>query len=254
MLAQINQLNNSPALIYAGQELIIAVPQGVPAATPTVPARTAAPTATKSGGQAVAVATAEQPTAPAEAPSSAEASASSTLCVSAYNDRNRDGMHDSTTEELLADAVFTLSSETGVVGSHTSDGVSEPYCFTQLIAGTYMVQLTKPTGYDTTTPEYWAVPLPSGATANVAFGHQRNANASPPSETSQAVAAAETEAGEVDELLKSAAEESTESTDKSESKSLLSSLGEIAVGVGGIFVLLLAAAVGVAFVASRRKA
>jgi hypothetical protein len=174
--------------------------------------------------------------------------------VAAYNDRNLDGMRDSTTEELLADAVFTLSSETGVVGSHTSDGVSEPYCFTQLIPGTYMVQLTKPSGYDTTTPEYWAVPLPSGTTVNVAFGHQRNPNAAPESEQSEAVAAADTRAGEVDELLKSAAEEDKESTEKSESKSLLSSLGEIAVGVGGIFVLLLAAAVGVAFVASRRKA
>jgi LysM repeat protein len=257
MLAQINRLNNSPTLIYPGQELVIAVPgSGV-----TVAEVAAAPQAesaqasseTDAQGAEAAAGGGEQPVAVAEVASGASAS-SSTLCVSAYHDRNSDGMRDPTTEELLANAGFTLSDERGVVGSYTSDGESEPYCFNQLIPGTYMVQLIKPVGYNTTTPEYWAVPLPAGATANVEFGHQSDPNA-PVTEESLASASGDVNSGSADDLLQAAQDRSSASTEEAESgsKSLLSRLGEIAIGVGGLFVLLLAGAVGVAFVASRRR-
>jgi LysM repeat protein len=261
MLAQINRLNNNPTMIYSGQELVIAVPQdgGVAVAAVSESASEPTPAAAEGGeqDQAVAAAGGEQSAAAAEGSSSAAASAaSSTLCVLAYNDRNSDGMRDPTTEELLPNAGFTLSSEGGIVGSYTSDGVSEPHCFAQLVPGTYMVQLTKPSGYNTTTPEYWAVPLPAGATANVEFGHQRDPNAPAISDQPQAVASGSGTSSSPDDLLQSAANKSSEAKNEGESgsKSLLSSLGEIAIGVSGIFVLLLAAAVGVAFIASRRRA
>jgi LysM repeat protein len=263
MLAQIKQLNNDPTIIYPGQDLVIAVPGDsklVALAASEGESESAAPAAggegesaatTAGGGEQVSAAT----TARIEQPAVAEiAASSSTLCVSAYHDRNSDGMRDPTTEELLADAGFTLSNEQGVVGSYTSDGENEPYCFAQIIPGTYMVQLAKPSGYNTTTPEYWAVPLPAGATANVEFGHQRDPSA--PASEGQSLAAAP-ESGQPsspEELLQAAQNRSSESESESESKSLLSSLGEIAIGVSGIFVLLLAGAVGVAFVASRRRA
>jgi LysM repeat protein len=253
MLAQINRLNNNPTMIYPGQELVIAVPDGTQPltvlATPSESESAAAPEAAESAAMA------EEPAAAgAEVP--AAAGSSSTLCVSAYHDRNSDGMRDPTTEELIADAGFTLSNEIGVVGSYTSDGTSEPYCFTQLVPGTYMVQLTRPAGYSTTTPEYWAVPLPAGATANVEFGHASDPNAPAGSAPSQAAVAAAGKSGSVEELLQTAKEKSSDaqSEEAPESKSLLSSLGEIAIGVSGVFVLLLAGAVGVAFVASRRRA
>jgi LysM repeat protein len=261
MLAQINRLNNNPTMIYSGQELVIAVPQEGVAAIAAASESQGEPTpAAGEGGEqaeAVAVAGSEQPAAAVEAPSSAAGSgASSTLCVLAYNDRNSDGMRDPTTEELLPNAGFTLSSEAGIVGSYTSDGVSEPYCFAQLVPGTYMVQLTKPSAYNTTTPEYWAVPLPAGATANVEFGHQRDPNAPAVSDQPAAVASEGGTSGSPDSLLQSAADKGQEVKNEADSgsKSLLSSLGEIAIGVSGIFVLLLAAAVGVAFIASRRRA
>jgi LysM repeat protein len=251
MLAQINRLNNNPSLIYTGQEIVIAVPgEGVAVAQAAAGASEgeSAPAASESDEQAPAPAEGEgaQPAAPTEGSGVlAAAASSSTLCVSAYNDRNTNGMRDPTTEELLAEAGFTLSSESGVVGSYTSDGSSEPHCFTQLLPGTYMVQLARPGGYNTTTPEYWAVPLPAGATANVEFGHTADPNA-PPS-----VQAAASDSAIADQT---ASENSEDQAGNEEgSKSLLSSLGEIAIGVSGIFVLLLAAAVGVAFVASRRR-
>jgi hypothetical protein len=257
MLAQINQLNNSPSLIYSGQELVIAVPNaGLAVAQAAVPSEgEAAPPAAGGGEQAAAVvpATEEQPAAAAPASGDAVAKAtSSTLCVVAYHDRNGDGMRDLTTEELLANAGFTLSTEAGVVGSYTSDGVSEPYCFDQLLPGTYMVQLAKVGDYHTTTPEYWAVPLPAGATANVEFGHVAEPNAL--TAASQALAMAQAEgSGSAESAPSAAADSAAQNEGESDSKSLLSSLGEIAIGVSGIFVLLLAGAVGVAFVASRRR-
>jgi len=254
MLAQISRLNNSPALIYSGQELVIAVPQDGLAVAAAAVQGAGEPAPAPSEGETQAVAGgAEQPAAPAEASGAVAGTASSTLCISAYHDRNSDGMRDPTTEELVGNAAFTLSSENGVVGSYTSDGISEPYCFTQLIGGTYMVQVMRPDGYNTTTPEYWAVPLPGGATANVEFGHIIDPNAPPPSEKGQAAVPAGEKGGSLDNLLQAAKEGATQTEDEAGSKSLLSSLGEIAIGVSGVFVLLLAAAVGVAFVASRRR-
>jgi hypothetical protein len=133
--------------------------------------------------------------------------------------------------------------------------MSEPYCFTQLLAGTYMVQLTKLGGYNTTTPEYWAVPLPAGSTANIEFGHIADPNAPPSGAQSEAAASAAGAPGSAGDLSQASKEESSAAQEEgeSQSKSLLSSLGEIAIGVSGIFVLLLAGAVGVAYVASRRR-
>lgn len=252
MLAQISRLNNSPSLIYSGQELVIAIPQEGLAVVAAAVQGAGEPAPATGEGETQAVAGgAEQPA--AEVSDAVAGAASSTLCISAYHDRNSDGMRDPTTEELVGDAAFTLSSENGVVGSYTSDGVSEPYCFTQLVGGTYMVQVMRPAGYNTTTPEYWAVPLPGGATANVEFGHIIDPNAPPPSEKGQAAVAAGEKGGSLDNLLQAAKDGATQTEDETDSKSLLSSLGEIAIGVSGVFVLLLAAAVGVAFVASRRR-
>jgi len=255
MLERINQLNNNPALIYPGQELVVAVPQNpLPVAT-TAPASEGESAPAETEGEAqpaggAAEGAAEEPAAEA----SAALATSSTVCVLAYHDRNTDGMYDAATEELVPNAGFTLSNESGVVGSYTSDGVSEPYCFSQLIPGTYMVQLARPGGYSSVTSEYWAVPLPGGATANVQFGVRPDPNA-PDSEQTQA-ALGETRSNAFDNILDAATAKSGENTEEegTESKGLLSRLGEIAIGISGIFVLLLAVAVGVAFVASRRRA
>jgi LysM repeat protein len=253
MLAQINRLNNDPTLIYTGQEIVIAVPgEGAfitqAAAPKSEEGSESAAAGTEEQAAAAAAGEGSGPAAPAEGSGIlAAAASSSTLCVSAYHDRNADGMRDPTTEELIAEAGFTLSSETGVVGSYTSDGGPEPHCFTQLLPGTYMVQLARPAGYSTTTPEYWAVPLPAGATANVEFGHTTDPNA--PAGVQVAASGAAGAGAAAAENTDAAQADSGEG-----SKSLLSSLGEIVVGVSGIFVLLLAAAVGVAFVASRRRA
>jgi hypothetical protein len=173
MLAQINQLNNSPTLLYPGQELVIAVSQNpLPAAPAPTSAGETALNPAESGEPVTtaAVAEGELAAAPATVPDApAGAGASSAICVSAYHDLNSDGVRDPAAEELLPNANFTLSNEKGVVASYTSDGVNEPYCFNQLIPGTYLVQMLNPDGYNATTQDNWAVPLPEGTTVRVEF-------------------------------------------------------------------------------------
>jgi LysM repeat protein len=263
MLVQINELNNNPQLIYPGQELVIAVPgsaSGVAAVPATQGEASPTPAAAAEGSQ--------QPTdgaqggggeqqVAAQAPAQASMSGSSAICVAAYHDRNGDGARDPSTEELLPESGFTLSNENGVVGSHSSDGEKEPYCFERLVPGTYMVRFNRPAGYASTTPEYWAVALVEGTTTNVQFGNQVDPSAPASSGTLPESAASIEQSESVEGLLEpaDAAETGNQSQSQSsgESKSLLSRLGEIAIGVSGIFVLLLAIAVGTAFVASRRQ-
>ncbi len=247
MLTQIKQLNNSPSVIHPGQELVIAVSQNPP---PPSANPTAAAPAEGDAPQPTAPAAEGQPA--AETQPQAVASSSSAICVVAYHDRNSNGAHEEDTEEMLPNAGFTLTSQNGsVVGSYTSDGVNEPYCFEQLIGGTYMVQLTRPAGYEVTTAEYWAIPLQQGTTVNVLFGNSRDPN-------SQAVTDDQPPAMDADGAKSNPLDifqdpSSEESEEKSESKSLLAKAGEIAIGVSGLFVLLLAGAVGFAFIASRRR-
>lgn len=264
MLDQIKRLNNNPSLIYPSQELVIAVPgSAVTVAESAAESESEpAPPAAEGDAQPPEAPTAEsqppaaesQPPAAESQPSAAQpgpSASSSTICVLAYHDRNRDGARDPATEELLPNAGFTLSSPNGVVGSYTSDGVSEPHCFEQLVHGTYMVQLTKPAGYNvTTTPEYWAIPLQEGTTVNVEFGNLRDSDAPAVTDDQPAAVASSSRSDNPLSIFNNSPPEEPE--EKSD-PSLLSKAGDIAIGVSGLFVLLLAGAVGFAFIASRRR-
>ncbi|RMF33696.1 MAG: hypothetical protein D6759_06625, partial [Chloroflexi bacterium] len=93
------------------------------------------------------------------------------LCLQAYDDRNNNGIQEVGQEDLLPGVSFTLLTNEGVkLGDYTSDGVSEPYCFSGLPDGNYFVTVQPPQGYQTTTADRWAVPLSGGATVRLAFG------------------------------------------------------------------------------------
>jgi LysM repeat protein len=261
MLERIKNLNNDPTLIYPGQELVIAVPQNpLPVASSAAEAATQ-PESPATEAQSPAT-EAQSPTAEAQAPAAEAQSpaaqaqpstASSAICVLAYHDRNVNGAYDADTEEKLPNAGFTLSNQNGnVVGSYVSDGVNEPHCFEQLIQDTYLVQLTKPAGYNAVTSEYWAITLQQGQTANIILGHVRDPDA-PETEADPLVVADAGSKSNPLNVFSSPSEENTENEESEPKKSLLAQAGEVAIGVSGIFVLLLAGAVGVAFVASKRR-
>jgi len=95
------------------------------------------------------------------------------ICILAYNDLNGTGTRDAG-EPLLPGATITLTTSSGaVIAVYTTNGVSEPYCFTGLAPDLYRVEERNPTGYPvSTTPDLWAINLFPGATPTVTFGDQ----------------------------------------------------------------------------------
>lgn len=126
-LVELLDLNNltEDALIQPGDRLIV----GIVAATPT-------PEAT-----ATAVATREPPT-PTATPPPPPITA---ICLVAFVDENGNGEREPD-EPLQAGVAFTVFTSEAVVANYVTDGVSEPFCLTDLVAGNY--QVTRSVGRD----------------------------------------------------------------------------------------------------------
>jgi len=160
---QLRQLNAGSIgdndLIIVDQELVVSVPGQQPGATPLP---TQQPTATP------------MPASPTpEASPAPTASASASICVLAYHDRNGDTVRDEATEELLPNAEFTVTGAPGVSAAYTSDGISEPYCFTGLVAGSYHVVQTPPAGYAPSGQAEYDVSVTEGANLPLQIGNVR---------------------------------------------------------------------------------
>ena len=94
---------------------------------------------------------------------------SGSLCVLAFDDRNGSRVRDPG-EPLLPYAVFTLSDAQHVVGTYSTNGLNEPFCFVDLGPDVYFVSEMNPPGYESTTHDSWGVSLTGGATVNLEFG------------------------------------------------------------------------------------
>ena len=95
------------------------------------------------------------------------------ICVALYSDLNGNGVLDFG-ETLVSGGSFGLVNlDTGeTVDTYTTDGTSEPYCFSDLATGTYRVISTSPVGHTPTTRVDWDLTLATGSTANLEFGAQ----------------------------------------------------------------------------------
>jgi hypothetical protein len=151
-------------IISVGQRLIIGQGQAAqPTATlePTTDPNAAAPT--------------PEAGAPTEAAAGTEVASVSTgtACVMLYVDVNGNGRRE-TNEVLLAGGQFTVvDTSTGVpVQAHTTDGLNEPHCFTDLPVGTYTISSAAPAGYNATTSTTTSLQLEAGATFSFEFGAQ----------------------------------------------------------------------------------
>nr|HID13279.1 LysM peptidoglycan-binding domain-containing protein [Anaerolineae bacterium] len=158
-LDQIRELNAGSIgpndTIWPGQELVISLPGEIPTLTPVPASPTPEPSPV--------------PVSPTSAASPTLESGS--ICVLAYHDRNGDGSRDKTTEELLPNAEFTVADASGVVDRYTSDGISEPYCFTGLAPGDYQVIQSPPPGYKPSGPIERPVVLAPGINLDLQFGN-----------------------------------------------------------------------------------
>lgn len=211
---QVRELNAASLgvndMIWPGQELVISLPSETPTPTPLP----APPT--------------PEPSPVLPTPEGAS------ICVLAYHDRNGDTFRDEGTEELLPNAEFTVADASGVVERYTSDGVSEPYCFTGLAAGAYRVIQSSPPGYEPSGPAEWSVALADGTSLDLQFGNVRGEGSAASGEAPNLVPTGE-ESGEL------------------AGGSTFSRVFATVARISGVLVLILAVAVAVLFVLNRRR-
>ncbi len=240
-LPAIRELNNNPAFIAVGQELLIKEPGEVVAA----PEPTAEPTSEEApveevieveGAATSEETAAEVPAAPVEEAVAETAPTTGTICVAAFDDQNGDGSRNEASENLQADAAVTIFRGGSTVTTHITDGVSEPYCFENLEPDTYQVQIFPPADYQPTTSPSWAVSVTEGAQISVSFGTRFDPQETAVADTTSADTA-------VDDTA--AATDTTDSGDAApvEEGGFFSSIGGIVLVVAAILVLL--AGVGV---------
>jgi LysM repeat protein len=163
-LEDLRKLNNLKGdTIYVGQTLVIKLPTG------SEPEPEEEEPEEEAEGEEAEEAEAEEPPPSEEEPSEvAEASGNGTICVMGYEDSNGNGIREPE-EVKLAGITFALSDGANTIGTYTTDGVSEPHCFTELLPGTYIVSWVADT-FSATTDQTWAASVAAGATVSHEFG------------------------------------------------------------------------------------
>lgn len=102
------------------------------------------------------------------------------ICVIMFDDVNQNRIQEQG-EPPLADGVLQLSANGAPQGDGETDGSDDPFCFTDLVAGDYVVAAGAPSGYGLTTPDQLRVRATAGAAVTVAFGAAQGvAPAAPP--------------------------------------------------------------------------
>ena len=248
-LPVIRELNNNPAFINVGQELVIkeaGTTVAAPEATAEAPVEggtteeSAEAASTEEVIEVEGTDTEEPATEEVETPAEPEATEAAvttgTICVAAFDDINGDGARDEATEGLQADAAITIFRGGSTVTTHITDGASEPYCFENLEPDTYQVQIFPPADYQPTTSPSWAVSVAEGAQVSVAFGTRFD-----PQET--AVADASTSDTTTDTTTTETETADTGDAAPAEEGGFFSSIGGIVLVVAAILILL--AGVGV---------
>jgi LysM repeat protein len=236
-------------LLSVGQAVVISVPENAPTPTPLPQTPTATP-----GVQPTASPEPEGESDPGEGSEGGEGSGGAEggnseggaggnpggayICVASFHDRNGDTFRDPETEELLPNTEFKIANASGVVEQYTTDGVSEPYCFNELEPGSYRVIQSAPPGYEPNGLPEQNVALAEGTGFEFQFGNVRSEEANNPSESDEP-ASPENENGN----------ENNGANGGSTFGRVLSTAAKVA----GVLVLMLAAAIAVLFVLSRRQ-
>ena len=177
---QIKALNGMTGdIISVGQRLILGT------GSPAEPEETAEPTSDPNAEPTTdAEPAATEDTLPAstqEAPMATEPLPTGTVCALLWNDINGNGVRD-TNENMLAGGQLTIVDiATGApVDLYTTDGISEPHCFSELVAGRYTISSAAPGGYNGTTPSATQLEVEAGSTSILEFGAQASAAAMEP--------------------------------------------------------------------------
>jgi hypothetical protein len=170
---EIRRLNNLTSdVVILGSQLVISTGGQAPPPPPPATQEVAPPPTEEPTEEAAELPTAtEPPPAVAEVPEEpAEAAGPGTICVMGFDDANANGIRDAE-EPMLAGITFVLEDGAEMVGRYTTDGVSEPYCFTELAPGSYAISWVGD-NFRATTDQTWAINVEAGAILNREFGAQ----------------------------------------------------------------------------------
>ena len=91
------------------------------------------------------------------------------VCLTAFDDVNRNGIHDAG-EPLRAGVAFTIYNSEAVVANYITDGHSEPKCLGGLAPGEYRVTRSLAPGETLTTAGNWTLNLTAGSELRQDFG------------------------------------------------------------------------------------
>ncbi|MCC7358577.1 MAG: LysM peptidoglycan-binding domain-containing protein [Anaerolineales bacterium] len=202
-------------IISIGQKLIVATSTPSASPTPTVDPNqpTADPNASPTSDPALASPTPEVDAAATLAAVETQAAlatdtlATGTVCALLWNDANGNGVRDAAEGLLPGGQLAVVDIATGApVQAYTTDGVNEPHCFEDLIAGQYTISAAAPGGYNPTTNTSTPLEVTAGSTSTLEFGAQPRAGVeeptdTPPTSSSQALLTALLFAGGVVFLL-----------------------------------------------------
>jgi LysM repeat protein len=179
LLALNNMTADQARLIYPGQELIVRGPQEGASSGSSEDQSSSDAGGTEGAAEAPPTETGEKPIeeydpAPvtqADVPMLrlSDTASAGEICVTLFEDTNPNRLRESG-EALLAGGEIVVSQGGGVVGNHTTDAESEPYCFGDLVPGAYDVLVTAPAGYGVTTASAYDVRLNAGQTVQAVFG------------------------------------------------------------------------------------
>jgi hypothetical protein len=190
---QIRALNGLTSdILSVGQKLILkqgaaAQASATPAATSAAassgtPATTGTPADTQAAGavtSTVAATTAASTPAAADtqvAQVTATSVGAGTICALIWNDKNGDGVRDASETLLAGGQIAVVEISTGKpVQAYTTDGQSEPHCFSNVPAGQYTVSFAAPAGYNATTVTSVPLDVAAGSTSALEFGAQPSA-------------------------------------------------------------------------------
>lgn len=91
------------------------------------------------------------------------------ICLTAFVDENRNGLHDPD-ESLKAAVAFTIASGDEVHSNYVTTGTAEPYCISGLDPGSYQITRSTAPGEVLTTNGDWSVSLAAGTAQHFEFG------------------------------------------------------------------------------------
>lgn len=187
-----------------------------PTAEPTQapPTETPAPTLTPT----------DLPPAPVTQVASVDVPDITSLCVWVFEDANQNRIQEEG-ERLLPDAQLALMQGETIFREYSTDGVSEPFCFTDVEPGDYTAQATAPDGFGLTTSTMLNLRVQDGVRTNVRFGAAQGVeSAVPPVVDDQA--GSEVEAAPIQDTQAA-----------SDTDSLLQIAGLVLFGLAGLVVL-----------------